>query len=50
MSSSGGVWPAGGMGSPRAAAMIWGSVHWSLKSFSPRQKGATLRSICGEKE
>jgi hypothetical protein len=30
MSSSGGISSAGGMGSPRAAAMIWGSVHWSL--------------------
>jgi hypothetical protein len=49
MSSSGGIWSAGGMGKPRAAAMICGSVHWSLKSFNPRQKGATFRSIWREK-
>lgn len=45
ISSSGGVWSAGGMGRPRAAAIIWGSVHWSSTSFKPRQNGAILRSI-----
>lgn len=45
-SSSGGVWSAGGMGSPRAAAMIWCSVHVSEKSSSPRQKGASFLSSC----
>lgn len=30
MRYSGGISSAGGTGSPRAAAMIWGSVHWSL--------------------
>jgi hypothetical protein len=45
MRSSGGIWSAGGTGNPRAAAMICGSVHWSSKSFKPRQKGATFRSI-----
>lgn len=46
MSSSGGVWSAGGIGRPLAAATIWWSVHVSEKSSSPRQKGASFLSIC----
>jgi hypothetical protein len=37
---------AAGMGSPRAAAMSWCSAQLSDQSFNPRQKGASLRSIC----
>lgn len=44
MSSSGGVWSAGGIGSPRAAAIIWCSVHCCSKSLSPLQKGANFLS------
>lgn len=45
-SSAGGAWSAGGMGRPRAAATIWCSAHVSEKSSSPRQNGASFRSIC----
>jgi len=45
ISSSGGVWSGGGMGRPRAAAMIWNSVQLSSLSLSPRQNGAIFRSI-----
>lgn len=44
-SSSEGVSPGAGIGRPRAAAIICGSVQSSSKSFNPRQKGASLRSI-----
>ena len=45
ISSSEGVSSAAGIGSPRAAAMICGSVQLESMSFNPRQNGASLLSI-----
>jgi hypothetical protein len=43
--SSSGISFAAGIGRPLPAATSWCSVHSSLKSFKPRQNGATRRSI-----
>lgn len=42
---SGGDSSGAGIGRPRAAAIIWCSVHISLKSLRPLQNGASRRSI-----
>ena len=44
-STSGGIWSAGGIGRPFAAATSWYSVHSESKSSRPRQKGAMQRII-----
>lgn len=43
---SSGIASAAGMGRPLPAATSWCSVHSSLKSSRPLQKGAIRRSIC----